>query len=100
MSGGAIEILQLADWDYFPVTPLVNGGIDSPLGLATVMVGLSLLLVGLSPQFVKLAKLMGNHGLDRKLSSGVTIADAIAMSPIMILGVVLAAAFLSDVFAS
>ena len=64
------------------------------------MVGLSLLLVRLSPQFVKLAKLMGNHGLDRKLSSGVTIADAIAMSPIMILGVVLAAAFLSDVFAS
>ena len=64
------------------------------------MVGLSLLLVGLSPRFVKLAKLMGNHGLDRKLSSGVTIADAIAMSPIMILGVVLAAAFLSDVFAS
>lgn len=64
------------------------------------MVGLSLLLVGLSPQFVKLAKLMGNHGLDRKLSSGVTIADSIAMSPIMILGVVLAAAFLSDVFAS
>ena len=64
------------------------------------MLGLSLLLVGLSPQFVKLAKLMGNHGLDRKLSSGVTIADAIAMSPIMILGVVLAAAFLSDVFAS
>ena len=64
------------------------------------MVGLSLPLVGLSPQFVKLAKLMGNHGLDRKLSSGVTIADAVAMSPIMILGVVLAAAFLSDVFAS
>lgn len=84
----------------FLVTPLVNGGIDSLLGLATVMVGLSLLLVGLSPRFVKLAKLMGNHGLDRKLSSGVTIADAIAMSPIMILGVVLAAAFLSDVFAS
>ena len=84
----------------FLVTPLVNGGIDSLLGLATVMVGLSLLLVGLSPQFLKLAKLMGNHGLDRKLSSGVTIADAIAMSPIMILGVVLAAAFLSDVFAS
>lgn len=84
----------------FLVTPLVNGGIDSLVGLATVMVGLSLLLVGLSPQFVKLAKLMGNHGLDRKLSSGVTIADAIAMSPIMILGVVLAAAFLSDVFAS
>ena len=84
----------------FLVTPPVNGGIDSLLGLATVMVGLSLLLVGLSPQFVKLAKLMGNHGLDRKLSSGVTIADAIAMSPIMILGVVLAAAFLSDVFAS
>ena len=84
----------------FLVTSLVNGGIDSLLGLATVMVGLSLLLVGLSPQFVKLAKLMGNHGLDRKLSSGVTIADAIAMSPIMILGVVLAAAFLSDVFAS
>ena len=84
----------------FLVTPLVNGGIDSLLGLATVLVGLSLMLVGLSPQFVKLAKLMGNHGLDRKLSSGVTIADAIAMSPIMILGVVLAAAFLSDVFAS
>ena len=84
----------------FLVTPLVNGGIDSLLGLATVSVGLSLLLVGLSPQFVKLAKLMGNHGLDRKLSSGVTIADAIAMSPIMILGVALAAAFLSDVFAS
>ena len=84
----------------FLVTPLVNGGIDSLLVLATVLVGLSLLLVGLSPQFVKLAKLMGNHGLDRKLSSGVTIVDAIAMSPIMILGMVLAAAFLSDVFAS
>ena len=64
------------------------------------MVGLSLLLLGLSSQLVKLAKLMGNHGLDRKLSSGVTIADAIAMSPIIILGVVVAAAFLSDVFAS
>ena len=84
----------------FLVTPLVNGGIDSLLGLATVLVGLSLLLVGLSPQFVKLAKLMGNHGLDRKLSSGVTIADAIAMSPIMILGVVLAAAFLNEMFSS
>ena len=84
----------------FLVTPLVNGGIDSLLGLATVLVGLSLLLLGLSPQFVKLAKLMGNHGLDRKLSSGVTIADAIAMSPIMILGVVLAAAFLREMFAS
>ena len=84
----------------FLVTPLVNGGIDSPLGLATVLVGLSLLLVGSSPQFVKLAKLMGNHGLDRKLSSGVTIADAIAMSPIMILGVVLAVAFLNEMFAS
>ena len=84
----------------FLVTPLVNAGIDSLLGLATVMVGLSLLLVGLSPQFVKLAKLMGNHGLDRKLSSGVTIADAIATSPIMILGVVLAVAFLNEMFAS
>ena len=62
--------------------------------------GLSLLLVGSSPQFVKLAKLMGNHGLDRKLSSGVTIADAIAMSPIMILGVVIAVAFLNEMFAS
>ena len=84
----------------FLVTPLVNGGIDSLLGLATVLVGLSLLLVGLSPQFVKLAKLMGNHGLDRKLSSGVTIAYAIAMSHIMILGVVLAAAFLNEMFSS
>ena len=84
----------------FLVTPLVNGGIDSLLGLATVLVGLSLLLVGSSPQFVKLAMLMGNHGLDRKLSSGVTIADAIAISPIMILGVVLAAAFLNEMFAS
>ena len=84
----------------FLVTPLVNGGIDSLLGLATVLVGLSLLLVGSSPQFVKLAKLMGNHGLDRKLSSGVTIADAIAMSPTMILGVVLAVAFLNEMFAS
>ena len=84
----------------FLITPLVNGGIDSLLGLATLLVGLSLLLLGFSPLLVKLGKLMGNHGLDRKLSSGVTIADAIAMSPIMILGVVLAAAFLSDVFAS
>ena len=84
----------------FLVPPLVNGGIDSLLGLVTVLVGLSLLLVGLSPQFVKLAKVMGNHGLDRKLSSGVTIADAIAMSPIMILGVVLAAAFLNEMFSS
>ena len=84
----------------FLVTPLVNGGIDALLGLATVLVGLSLLLVGLSLQFVKLASLMGNHGLDRKLSSGVTIADAIAMSPIMMLGVVLAAAFLNEMFAS
>ena len=84
----------------FLVAPLVNGGIDSPLRLATVLVGLLLLLLGFSPLLVKLAKLMGNHGLDRKLSSGVTIADAIAMSPIMILGVVLAVAFLSDVFAS
>ena len=82
------------------VTPLVNGGIDSLLGLATVLVGLSLLLLGLSPQLVKLAELMGNHGLDRKLSSGVTIADAIAMSPIMILGVVLAAVFLRGMFPS
>ena len=84
----------------FLVPPLVNGGIDSLFGLASVLVGLSLLLLGLSPQFVKLGKLMGNHGLDRKLSSDVTIADAIAMSPIMILGVVLAAAFLRGMFAS
>ena len=84
----------------FLVPPIVNGGIDSLFGLASVLVGLSLLLLGLAPQFVKLGKLMGNHGLDRKLSSGVTIADAIAMSPIMILGVVLAAAFLNEMFAS
>ena len=84
----------------FLVPPLVIGGIDSLFGLASVLVGLSLLLLGLSPQFVKLGKLMGNHGLDRKLSSGVTIADAIAMSPIMILGVVLAAAFLNEMFSS
>ena len=77
----------------FLITPLVNGGIDSLLGLATLLVGLSLLLLGFSPLLVKLGKLMGNHGLDRKLSSGVTIAGAIAMSPIMILGVVLAAVF-------
>ena len=84
----------------FLVTPLVNGGIDSLFTLAVGLVGLSLMLLGLSPQLVKLAKLMGNHGLDRKLSSGVTIADAIAMSPIMILGVVLAAAILYGMFAS
>ncbi len=77
-----------------------NGGIYSLSTLAVGLVGLSLLLLGLSPQLVKLAKLMGNHGLDRKLSSGVTIADAIAMSPIMILGVVLAAAILHGMFAS
>ena len=100
MSGGAVEILQLAGWDYFSGNSACERWHRFPLGLATVLVGLSLLLVGLSPQFVKLAKLMGNHGLDRKLSSGVTIADAIAMSPIMILGVVLAVAFLSEMFAS
>ena len=77
-----------------------SGGIDSLFTLAAGLVGLSLLLLGLSPQLVKLAKLMGNHGLDRKLSSRVTIADAIAMSPIMILGVVLAAALLRGMFAS
>ena len=69
----------------FLVAPLVNGGIDSPLGLATVLVGLLLLLLGFSPLLVKLAKLMGNHGLDRKLSSGVTIAGAIAMSPLSLI---------------
>ena len=58
------------------------------------------MLLGFSPQLVKLAELMGNRGLDRKLSSGVTIADAIAMSPIMILGVVLAVAILRGIFAS
>ena len=84
----------------FLVTPLVNGGIDSLVSLAVGLVGLSLMLLGLSPQLVKLAKLMGNHGLDHKLSSGVTIADAIAMSPVMILGVVLAAAFLRGMFTS
>ena len=68
-----------------------SGGIDSLFTLAAGLVGLSLLLLGLSKQLVKLAKLMGNHGLDRKLSSDVTIADAIAMSPMVILGVVLAA---------
>ena len=77
-----------------------SGGIDSLFTLAVGLVGLSVLLLGFSPQLVKLAKLMGNHGLDRKLSSGVTIADAIAMSPIMILGVVLAATFLRGMFAS
>ena len=77
-----------------------NGGIYSLSTLAVGLVGLSLLLLGLSPQLVKLAKLTGNHGLERKLSSGVTIADAIAMSPIIILGVVLAAAILRGMFAS
>ena len=77
-----------------------NGGIYSLSTLAVGLVGLSLLLLGLSPQLVKLAKLTGNHGLERKLSSGVTIADAIAMSPIIILGVVLAAAILRWMFAS
>ena len=77
-----------------------SGGIDSLFTLAVGLVGLSLLLLGLSPQLVKLAKLMGNHGLDLKLSSGVTIAYAIAMSPIMILGVGLAAAILHGMLAS
>ena len=77
-----------------------SGGIDSLFTLAVGLVGLSLLLLGFSPQLVKLAKLMGNHGLDRKLSSGVTIADAVAMIPIIILGVVLAAATLQWMFAS
>jgi hypothetical protein len=77
-----------------------SGGIDSLSTLAVGLVGLSLLLLGLSPQLVKLAELMGNHGLHRKLSSGVTIAEAIAMSPIMILGMVLAAALLRGMFAS
>lgn len=77
-----------------------SGGIDSLFTLAVGLVGLSVLLLGFSPQLVKLAKLMGNHGLDRKLSSGVTIADAIAMSPIMILGMVFAAALLRGMFAS
>ena len=77
-----------------------SGGIDSLFTLAAGLVALSLLLIGLSPQLVKLAKLMGNHGLERKLSSGVTIADAVAMSPIMILGVVLAASVLRAMFAS
>ena len=58
------------------------------------------MLLGFSLQLVKLAELMGNNGLDRKLSSGVTIVDAIAMSPIIILGVVLAAAILRGMFAS
>ena len=77
-----------------------SGGIDSLFTLAVGLIGLSLLLHGLSPQLVKLAKLLGNHGLDRKLSSGVTIVDAIAMSPIMILGVVLAVALLRGMVAS
>ena len=77
-----------------------SGGIDSLMTLAVGLVGLSLLLLVFSPLLVKLAKLMGNHGLDRKLSSGVTIADAVAMSPIMILGVVLAAAFLNEMYSS
>jgi len=77
-----------------------SGGIDSLSTLAVGLVGLSLLLLGLSPQSVKLAELMGNHGLHRKLSSGVTIAEAIAMSPIMILAMVLAAALLRGMFAS
>ena len=77
-----------------------SGGIDSLSTLAVGLAVLSLLLLGLSPQLVKPAELMGNHGLDRKLSSGVTIADAIAMSPIMILGVVLATALLRGIFAS
>ena len=77
-----------------------SGGIDSLFTLAVGLAVLSLLLLGLSPQLVKPAELMGNHVLDRKLSSGVTIADAIAMSPIMILGEVLAAALLRGMFAS
>ncbi len=77
-----------------------SGGIDSLSKLAVGLAVLSLLLLGLSPQLVKPAELMGNHVLDRKLSSGVTIADAIAMSPIMILGVVLAAALLRGMFTS
>ena len=77
-----------------------SGGIDSLFTLAVGLVGLSLMLLGFSPQLVKLAELRGNHGLDRKLSSGITIADAIAMSPIMILGVVLAVAILRGIFAS
>ena len=77
-----------------------SGGMDSLFTLAVGLVGLSLLLLGLSQQLVKLAKLMGNHGLDLKLSSGVTIAYAIAMSPIMILGVGLAAAILHGMLAS
>ena len=77
-----------------------SGGIDSLFTLAVGLVGLSLMLLGFSPPLVELAELMGNHGLDRKLPSGVTIADEIAMSPIMILGVVLAVAILRGMFVS
>ena len=83
-----------------PAALFGSGGIDPLFTLAVGLVGLSLMLLGFSSQLVKLAELMGNHRLDRKLSSGVTIADAIAMSPIMILGVVLAAAILCGMFAS
>lgn len=79
---------------------LGSGGIDSFFTLGVGLTGLSLLLLGLAPQLVKLAKLMGNHGLDRKLSSGVTIIDAVAMIPIIILGAVLAATTLQWMFAS
>ena len=77
-----------------------SGGIDSLFTLAVGLVGLSLMLLGFSQQLVELAELMGNRGLDRKLSSGVTIVGAIAMSPIMILGVVLAAAIFRGMLAS
>ena len=45
-----------------------RGGIDSLFTLAVGLVGLSLTLLGFSPQLVKLAELMGNRELDRKLS--------------------------------
>ena len=79
---------------------LGSGGIDSFFTLGVGLTGLSLLLLGLAPQLGKLAKLMGNHRLDRKLSSGVTIMDAFAMIPIIILGVVLATVTLKWMFAS
>ena len=66
------EVL-LRQCSLYPVTTALgavfgSGGTDSVFTLAVGLVGLSLLL-GLSPQLVKLAKLMGNRGLDRKLKS-------------------------------
>lgn len=88
---GLIMVMLFGIGDYDWLT-------RAALGLA----GLSALLFGLSPflspLLLNVAKKMGSHRLERDLSRGITLMDALACIPLVILGLLFTGALVLRLF--